>query len=183
MTIAAVEVGFWGLDFVNEFTDDVDKNAELTASQVALAATGMIVSVLAAFIPMVNVAKVEANVYAVEGQIARAAGHMRPDRPPFNPWKNPKAPVSNADPNSDISPIKGSDADTFMSGARHDLANPPPVGGKPVAVDYAYVEGHPLRTPKQIQPASDSQRTSKRPDIGRRESQILIGTIPGKRSS
>lgn len=186
MAFASITVGDWGLSFVQEFTDDVQQSEMLNAEQVALAITGTVVSVLAAFIPMVNFEKVGANVGAAEAKI----GSMTGGHGLAGIESNPKAIGGTVDPESDPAPPGGSDLEAFWADADHMEGGsvPPPVldPGENWAQDFSYVDTRPVRNPRLIPPAingeseDEDEGISLTPDIGRREAQVLLGTIPGK---
>ncbi|KAK4690608.1 hypothetical protein P7C71_g6220, partial [Lecanoromycetidae sp. Uapishka_2] len=182
LTPAALVIGDWGLSAVQEFTDDVQKSAILEANQVALAITGTVVSVLAAFIPMLNFEKIGANVGAAEAKVGSLTGGKGSE---VSIPKDPNAPEGDINPPTDPAPPEGSDVDQFFSAAQQQEAEgieqPATLQpGENWAIDFAYVEGHPLRNPILIPPAEDEaeETLSLTPDIGRREAQVLLGTIP-----
>ena len=167
---------------MDEFTNDVQKAAELTAEQVALAVTGLVVSVLAAFIPMINFEKVGANVVAADAK----AGGITPGKGGLlGIAKNPKAPTGEVDPETDPVPPAGSDVEHFWTQAdqmeaggagQPSVLNP----GENWAQDFSYVDTRATRNPIMVPPATkDEDEIALAPDIGRRESEVLLGTIPG----
>ncbi len=175
-------MGDWGLSFVNEFTDDVEKNAILTQDQVALAVTGTVVSVVAAFLPMVNFDKVGANVAAAESKIGSLTGGKGSA---LGLPKDPNAPEGDLDPATDPESPEGSDvgqfwaeADAMEAGEAPGPLNP----GENWPQDFSYVDTRPARNPKMIPQAIDEEVEETRElalDIGRREATVLLGTIPG----
>ena len=171
---------------MTEFTNDVQKAAELTAEQVALAVTGIVVSVLATFIPMINFEKVGANIVAAD---AKAGGITPGEGGLLGIAKNPKAPSGELNPETDPVPPAGSDVQHFwtqadqMEGGRAGqpvVLNP----GENWAQDFSYVDTRATRNPIMVPPASTHEDSiSLKPDIGRRESEVLLGTIPGMLTS
>ena len=146
MTVSALEVGDWGLDFVQEFTNDAAINAQLTESQVALVLAGTIIGVFGALLPMPNGARVEANIEYV-GELAGRKGGGRtpasPDLPegvpgsPATPKGKGPVPEIPKDPQDDPQPASNLDysfldpslnlkiPDVFQKGLPHI---PPPPG-------------------------------------------------------
>ena len=178
MTVSALEVGDWGLDFVQEFTNDAAINAELTESQVALVLAGTIVSVFGALLPMPNGARVEANMAYVGELAGRRGGGKTPDSPdlpggvpgsPATPkGKGPEVPEIPKDPQDDPQPASNLDysfldpnsgvqiPDIFQKGLPHI---PPPPGSWQIEEIAAGI--------------------GKTPQPGRAGYSTLIASIPG----
>ena len=169
MTVSALEVGDWGLDFLQEFTDDAALNAQLTEDQFALALSGTIISVFAALLPMPNGQRVEANI-AYVGELAGRKGGDKPPAPeiPNTPaTPDPDVPDFPVDPQDDPQPASNLDfsfldpnskapiPDIFQKGLPHE---PPPPGSWQIGED----EG-----------------IGKTPQPGKSGYYTITGTIPG----
>ena len=142
----------------------------------------MVVSVLAAFIPMINWQKVGANVVAAD---AKAGGLTHGEGGLLGIAKDPNAPKGELNPLTDPVPPAGSDVEQFWTEAgrmeageagQPSVLNP----GENWAQDFSYVDTRATRNPIRVPPAStDEDAISLKPDIGRREGEVLLGTIPG----
>lgn len=144
------------------------------------------VSVLAAFFPMINFEKVGANVVAAD---AKAGGLTSGEGGLLGIAKDPNAPTGELNPATDPIPPAGSDVEQFWKEAeqmeageagQQNVLNP----GENWAQDFSFVDTRPTRNPIRIPPAingegEDEEATPLAPDIGRREAQVLLGTIPG----
>lgn len=177
-------MGDWGLSFVNEFTDDVEKNVLLTENEVALALTGTIVSVMAAFLPMVNWEKVGANVATAEAKVGALTGGKGES---IEIPEDPDAPTGDLDPETDPAPPADSDVDQFFAEAEAmEAGEAAPVvlsPGENWPEDFSYIDTRPARNPEMIPSAvveeMEEEVLALLPDIGRREATVLLGTIPG----
>ena len=107
MTLSALEVGDWGLSFVQQFTNDAALNAQLRESQVALSLAGTITGVFAALLSMPNSARVEANIEYV-GEIAGRSGIPAglPGTPATPKGKGPQVPEIPKIPRMTLNPLR-----------------------------------------------------------------------------
>ena len=130
---------------------------------------------------MINFEKVGANVAAADAK----AGGITPGKGGLlGIAKEPNAPTGDADPETDPVPPAGSDVDEFWTQAEQMEAGEaqPSVlkPGENWAEDFSYVDTRATRNPIMVPPAStDEDEIALAPDIGRRESEVLLGTIPG----
>ena len=131
---------------------------------------------------MVNFEKVGANVVAAD---AKAGGLTAGEGGLLGIAKNPNAPKGELDPLTDPVPPAGSDVEQFWTQAdkmeageagQPSVLNP----GENWAQDFSYVDTRATRNPIMVPPATtDEDEIALAPDIGRREAQVLLGTIPG----
>ena len=131
---------------------------------------------------MVNFEKVGANVAAAD---AKAGGLTPGEGGLLGIAKDPNAPTGELDPATDPIPPAGSDVEQFWTQAdqmeageagQPNVLNP----GENWAQDFSYVDTRATRNPIMVPPATtDEDEISLAPDIGRRESEVLLGTIPG----
>ena len=161
MTVAALEIGDLGLSYVNVFTNDIDKTAQLTRSQVALSVIGTIASVVGAFLPVPNWLRVEKNLE----QLAKLGkgGSKDKGRDPNDGNENPADVVEN--PTSDSRPSDQSDQSRLDD--EHEIT----------PADRENV-------PEQIPPPDTSNPEgkddlTKTPKPGPRDLNVLLNTIPG----
>ena len=131
---------------------------------------------------MINFEKVGANVIAAD---AKAGGLTGGKGGLLGIAKDPNAPTGELDPLTDPVPPAGSDVEQFWTQAEQmeaGEAGQPSVldPGENWAQDFSYVDTRATRNPIMIPPATtDEDAISLAPDIGRRESEVLLGTIPG----
>lgn len=134
--------------------------------------------------PMVNFEKIGANVGAAEAKVGSLTGGKGES---IGLPKAPNAPTGDLDPETDPIPPEGSDVSQFWAEAEAmEAGEAQPAVLKPGenwAEDFSYVDTrasrNPILTPPPDNGPEDEDRVALTPDVGRREAQVLLGTIPG----
>lgn len=157
---------------MEEFTDDVALNVQLTQSQFALAILGTIISVFAALLPMPNGERVQANI-AYLGELAGRKGGEKPPTPVPERPNTPATPDDNipnfpTDPQDDPQPASNLDY-TFLD----------PSSNVPIPEIFQKGLPHEPPPPGSWQIGEDEGGIGKTPHPGKAGYFTLAGTIPG----